>query len=75
MIHPYSNDEMNDKRMEYMENRTVLTPMEAMSVLNVGRNSVYTLLKSGKLKGFRVGHSWRITLDELDSFMSASNPE
>lgn len=31
----------------------VLTAREAMEILGVGRNTIYRLLGSGKLKGFR----------------------
>lgn len=46
----------------------VLTAREAMEILGVGRNTIYRLLGSGKLKGFRVGRSWRITEDSLQSY-------
>lgn len=43
----------------------VLTAQEAMDVLGVGKNTIYRLLGSGKLRGFRVGRSWRITKDAI----------
>lgn len=47
----------------------VLTPLEVMDILGVGKNTVYRLLNSGELQGFRVGRSWRVTEDSLQVFM------
>lgn len=47
----------------------VLTAAEAMDILGVGKNTIYRLLKSGELKGFRVGRSWRITFEEIHGFI------
>lgn len=47
----------------------VLTAAEAMDILGVGKNTMYRLLKSGELEGFRVGRSWRIRLEEIQGFM------
>ena len=42
-----------------------LTTQEAMDVVVVGKNTIYRLLDAGKLRGFRVGRSWRITKDAI----------
>ena len=55
----------NEKYLENLERRreeqlpVVLTPAEAMDILGVGKNTMYRLLNSGKLRGVRVGRSWR----------------
>lgn len=38
----------------------VLTPDEVCEILYIGKNSLYALLNSGKLKAFRNGRIWRI---------------
>lgn len=48
----------------------LLTPLEVMDILGVGKNTVYRLLNSGELQGFRVGRSWRITENSLRYFMA-----
>ena len=48
---------------------TILTPTDVMDILGVGKNTVYRLLDSGQLKGFRIGRSWRVTNDALEEFM------
>ena len=37
-----------------------LTPREVMDLLYIGKNTLYQLLNSGQLKGFRIGKLWRI---------------
>jgi len=46
-----------ERRLSALEKYTILTP------------SVYTLLNSGRLQGFRVGRSWRVSVDALENFM------
>jgi len=48
----------------------VLTAAEAMDILGVAKNTVYRLLNTGKIKGIRIGRSWRISLDSFDKFIS-----
>lgn len=38
----------------------VLTVAEVMEVLYCGKNTVYEILNSGELAGFRIGHTWKI---------------
>ena len=58
---------------QVMENYTVLTPAQVMAVLGIGKNSVYSLLNAGTLRGFRIGRSWRISADALDEFINRAN--
>ena len=62
-------DEFYD-RSEWQEKLpAILTPLEVMDILGVGKNTVYNLLANGQLKGFRIGKSWRITGDALEEFL------
>mgnify|MGYP002588524988 FL=1 len=47
----------------------ILTIDDVMDYLNTGRNSVYKLLISGKLKGFRIGRVWKISKKSLDKYI------
>lgn len=58
-----------ERHMEKLEQYAILTPADVMDILGIGKNVAYDLLNSGKLKGFRVGRSWRITGDALEEFM------
>ena len=45
-----------------------LTPKEVMDLLYIGKNTLYGLLGSGELKGFRVGRQWRVRREDLMEF-------
>ena len=66
------NEDRQERHMEKLDQYTVLTPREIMDILGIGKNSMYDLLSSGQLKGFRVGRSWRVTADALEEFMLSS---
>lgn len=61
--------ERQENRMDKLEQYTVLTPSDVMSILDIGKNSAYALLNSGRLRGFRVGRSWRVSAEALEEFM------
>lgn len=47
----------------------ILTVDDVMQMLYIGRNTVYNLLNSGKLKGFRIGRTWKIPKDCLTDYI------
>jgi excisionase family DNA binding protein len=52
----------------------ILTPVEVTSFLRIGRNGVYGLLKSGRLRSIRIGQKFIITKAALAEFAQwASN--
>lgn len=61
------NEDYLERREIELQERlpVVLTARESMEILGVGKNTIYRLLDSGALKGFRVGRGWRITEDSL----------
>ena len=38
----------------------ILTADEACEALKIGHNTIYSLLRSGALKGFRCGRIWQV---------------
>ena len=50
----------------------LLTAQETAEVLRVGHNAIYELLKSGKLKGFRVGRVWKIPKEAVEEYIRNS---
>lgn len=59
-----------DRKFQAMDQLPVLlTPKDVMDILGVGKNTVYRLLDSGELPGFRVGRSWRIPANNIRDFM------
>lgn len=55
-------DEMEDSRL-------VLRPAEISELLDLHPNTVYRLLKSGKLPASKVGGCWRICKKDLIGFI------
>ena len=52
----------------------VLTIEELMPVLSVGRNVAYELVRSGKIKGIRIGKQIRIPKAEVQRFLKQGKP-
>ncbi len=48
----------------------VLNTDEAMEFLLVGKNTLYQLLQSGKIKAFRVGKKWRIPKKSILNYIN-----
>ena len=48
---------------------TVLSVSEVAEYLGVGKNRVYELLNAGKLKGFRMGSTWKISRMALENYI------
>lgn len=68
MDHDYNAEDRKSQLVEQLP--VLLTPKDVMDILGVGKNTVYWLLDSGKLSGFRVGKSWRIPIKNIQEFMS-----
>lgn len=43
----------------------ILTSLQAMEILSVGKNKLYRMIVSGQLKAFRAGREWRIRKIDL----------
>lgn len=48
----------------------VLSVEETMDYMLIGKNKLYSLLQSGKLKGFRVGRKWRIPRKSIQDYIN-----
>lgn len=64
-MYEYDDYESLDEREPISE---YLTPREVMDLLYIGKNTLYKLLGSGELKGFRIGRQWRVRKDSLREF-------
>lgn len=51
----------------------IYTLEEIAQLLQVTRRTIYTWVKDGKLKAFKVGRGWRVTREELDTFLNSRN--
>ena len=48
---------------------TVLSVSEVAEYLGVSKNRIYELLNTGKLKGFRMGSTWKISRIALENYI------
>ncbi len=63
--------------MLYDEERTknieILTLPDLMSYLAIGKSTAYNLLKSGKIRSFRIGRNYKIPMKSVLEFVERSN--
>jgi excisionase family DNA binding protein len=52
-------------------NKLLLTPEEAAEVLAIGRTRVYALMRSGDLMSVQIGHSRRVPVEALTTYVAA----
>lgn len=50
----------------------ILTTEEACEALKIGYNTLYGLLNSGVLKGYKCGRTWRIPKISIEEFIMGS---
>lgn len=53
-----------------MELPLVLRVEDLTQILSIGRNTAYELVRSGKIKSFRIGRSYRITRDSIAEYLA-----
>lgn len=51
----------------------VITPEEAADMLGCGMNTIYRILKEGKLKAMRIGRYWKIPKRAVQEFILAES--
>ena len=42
---------------------------ELMPIFGIGRNSAYEMVRSGQIRSFRVGRSYRVPKDAVEEFL------
>jgi excisionase family DNA binding protein len=52
-----------------------MTPEEAAQYLRVNPQTIYRLLRRGRLPGAKIGHQWRIRRSDLDGFLRGLGAE
>lgn len=52
-----------------MENE-IMRFEEVMEFLNVGKNTLYTLLNSGEINAFKIGKVWKIPRKSVDDYIA-----
>ena len=52
---------------------TLITTEEAAELLGCGMNTIYKILKSGKLKAMRIGRIWKIPRRAVQEYIIAES--
>ena len=55
------------------DNYEIWTTDEVMDYLLVGRNTLYNLLRKGKIKGFKIGSCWKIPKKAVDDYLASES--
>jgi excisionase family DNA binding protein len=50
----------------------ILTASEVAELLIIGKNTVYSLIRNGYLKGFRIGRTYKVPKSEVMNFVVSS---
>ena len=64
---------MNTKYRSYDELPLTLRVEDLMSILDVGRNTAYELVRCGTIRSIRIGKQLRIPKDALVEYLSDEN--
>jgi excisionase family DNA binding protein len=56
--------------LDQKNSETLLNFKEAMGFLRVSRSTIYRLMGSGRLTGYKVGSSWRFYRSDLSACLS-----
>ena len=51
----------------------IYKPLELMQLLGIGRNTVYALLRSGRIRSVKVGSRYLVTQEALHEFLTGNN--
>lgn len=51
----------------------ILTVYDVAEALLIGKNRTYELLEAGELKGFKIGHIWKIPRPALEDYVMNSS--
>ena len=63
---------MTDQKKEISQDPVLYTAEQVAKILKLSIDNIWNLLKTGKLKGFKIREgrsSWRIPSDSLDDFI------
>ena len=61
---------MASKDRSYDELPLTLRVEDLMPILNIGRNTAYELVRSGKIRSIRIGRQLRIPKDAIQDYLA-----
>lgn len=48
--------------------KTGLTPLEVANILNISKNTVYSMIKRGDLSSYKVGNKFRFDIEDIENY-------
>lgn len=55
-----------------VNNNEIMKFEEVMEYLNIGKSTLYKLLRNGDIQSFKIGKTWKIPRQSVDEFVSKS---
>ena len=55
-----------------VNNSEIMKFEEVMKYLDVGKSTLYKLLRNGEIQSFKIGKAWKIPKQSVDEFVSKS---
>lgn len=52
----------------------ILTLSEVAGLLRVSHQTIYNMIRDGRIKGYKVGREWRFLKSEIDAYMMIKKP-
>lgn len=53
-----------------MENNDIIRFEEVMDYLDIGKNTLYGLLKNGEINAFKIGKVWKIPRKSVEDYIN-----
>lgn len=53
-----------------MENNDIMRFEEVMEYLDIGKNTLYGLLKNGEINAFKIGKVWKIPRKSVEGYIN-----
>lgn len=66
---------MTIHQTDWTKYESILTPEEVMSILRTGRTATLRLIEEGRIKGVRIGSTYRIPKENLMTFLFGDNTQ
>lgn len=51
----------------------ILEIHEIQQILDIGRNKVYDLIRSGEIAAFKIGREWKVTENAIEDYIKRQN--
>ena len=55
-----------------IENNEIMKFEEVMEYLNIGKSTLYNLLRSGEIRSFKIGKVWKIPRSAIEEYIRKS---